>query len=274
MRLYLSISCLLLSISAQANNVQQSLHRTFRELSANIIDMQQTYQNQHSTLINGVDYHYIKNIGGVFVIDYTLPLNQWFTNSALSSNGIITDTANSAQNNTQNNAQNKQAKDEFTQLRVQAKHLSHQIYSIERKLTSLNNSLASTEDRATLEKMISDNQAQLKQLKVQKQQLKPRYEQAQKAVQQTNNSNNGSLKYQQDFEQLLFRQVCQNNTLLSAVTKQANESLSFVLKHAGEQSEFGYQDIVYQLSANLLAACTDQALEEKDFINQLNNQRF
>ncbi|WP_448547067.1 hypothetical protein [Thalassotalea fusca] len=263
MRFYLFLLCCCSSLSLWANENLYNRHQQFQQLSNKLHDQFQQ-QNNHSSLISASSYHYIQGVGGIFIFAFNQPFNSWFVeeNAAHATHAISAE-------------EQIQAKAEFHQLRAQAKHLSHQIYGLERKLKSLKQSKNTSDDPQMISRLIEESEAQLEQLTLDKQQLKPKYDHAESRVGQvSNNVQNATTNYLINVEQQLFNHICHNQRLLDDVVASSNESLSFILKQADYDKDFGTRDLVYRASSALMKKCTERSIDENEFSNQLTIHNF
>jgi len=255
MRFKTFICCLLFSSNLLASN-NQILHHTFTSTVKHIEAYHQQYQTSEQQLISDVSYHYIKLVGGLFMLNFNVPIDSWFIkNMPLSSTN-------------QPSLQLGAAQKKFNHIRHQAKHLSHQIYSLERKLKSIADS-PTTQGEQKINKM----QSQLNELVTQKRVLKPQYDQAKQEV-TTQKQQTGIFAYHSGFKRKLFELVCKNTELLNQFKLQSNESISFILKGAKITDKKKIADITYHLPGKLLHACSEPEFSEVSFLEQLNTHYF
>jgi len=263
MRFYFFLLCCCSAFSLWANDNLHSKHKQFQQLSS-VLHEQFQRQNNHSSLISSSSYHYVQGVGGIFIFAFNQSLSSWHADNHIE--GVSQSSSTEAQ---------QQANTEFNQIRAQAKHLSHQIYGLERKLKSLKQSQNQSDDPQLISRLIEESQAQLEQLELEKQQLKPKYDYAQNRVSQENTNLQRAISdYLQNVGHQLFTSVCRNPHLLEAVTASSNESMSFILKQAGDEGEFGLKDIVYRITPALQQTCIEQAINEESFNRKLLEHTF
>ena len=263
MRFYLFLLFIAFSQYSQAKGRSLILHDILEELTAKLLQQQQLQQRDGTVLITNADYTYIHQLGGIIVLEHIESLSEWFTNS---------------QEMTYSSLMSKnygKARATFNEVRLQAKHLSHQIYALERKLKSLKQAQGTSDNSAMILSQIKEAEQQLAGLMTEKIELKPVYDNAEQQLAiEKKGGEDYVLQYLHRFEKQLYNHVCRNEELLALYDEQSKESLSFILKQAGKHITRGNQDIIYRISPDVLTACKNNIATDSSFNALLINHAF
>ena len=208
-------------------------------------------------LIKNISHHYINEIGVLFIVDFSSTLTSWY----------------SQQNGTMPNSEAvEQAKKSFSDIRLSAKHMAHQIYSIERQLSRLNKVDKATLSQETIEKAASMKEKLLT-LKQQKQQLNTEYHQSQTNYHHVVNKERASA-FNSSLEHSLFEQVCLSKPFTDWFVDNNGIAVSIVLKDAGQESEVGKIDVNLHLGGDTVAKCQQSEVTKAEFIKRIQYSYF
>jgi len=251
----LSIAICFSSLARDLPAIHKALLSVEKQLSNGI-------NSESNTLleINKIDFSFAWHQGAQFQIHLTQPLHLWL--SQLESNQQNLQNINYVES--ENNPRDKQS---FDQIKLKAKELSHHVYSLERKIKSMNKHKLSLsgEEKLNLEQKIIAYQYELNTLKTQKKILKPQYTLAKKAAKTSGiNLENEKLNFFSHFEELIADTMCHSESLTELLLER--ERVSFTLKQAAELNQGRYQDVVYSFDINAISACSNKTIDEDMFL--------
>jgi hypothetical protein len=257
MRLYLLITILLFSFSILANDNQKSSRALLGSVSTALFNANQQISGDGQPLIRNVSHHYISEVGAFFIVDFSSTLTSWYSqqDAELPKSEAV-----------------EKAKKAFANIRQSAKHMAHQIYSIERQLSQF-----SKADKATLPEETSEKAASMKEkllaLKQQKRQLNAQYHQLQKNYHDVVSKERANAFYS-SFENSFFEQVCLNESFTRWFDDNHGQAVSIVLKGAAQEKENTTSDINLYLKGDIVAKCHQSRLIKSEFIKHIQYSYF
>lgn len=247
-------------LQKELSNSQQQLQKQLEQAPLNIANN-----------IRNVDFSYIQNMGVILQIDLHQPLVDWLTEEASKNQDIQIETVEKP---------DPLAKQQFDQVRLTAKNLSHQIYSLEKQLelyttnSKTNTPSVSQFELSKQEQTVNDIKQQLADLEQEKAIVNAQYKQlAQQKLTSTSQEKEISTSLFQDYLiSLLPTLICENESLLSKLSKL--DSINIIAKHSASKRENRYQDLVISIPNFALNACLISAPEKNDFMTQISVQEF
>ncbi|WP_448563419.1 hypothetical protein [Thalassotalea ganghwensis] len=232
--------------------------------------------NRYHNELNNTDVTYVNGIGAIFSFDYRQPLQLWQANQPAT---VVEKQPLTPELN------NEKVKQQFNALRVQAKNLSHQAFSTERKIKSIKKSLKqlSGEQRIKREEQIALLEKELLLIENEKRLLKPKYDHAQALAEKAKTTTlpNEALamtnNYIEDIESFIVNKLCDASDLASLL--KLDDKIVFILKGAGQEQTLNegfthFQDINLTISLKSVLACQQDEISISELINSVTTDYF
>lgn len=257
---------LLYSYTVMAQDYQL-VYRELSQLQKTVVSSHGTQIQYFSPALNELNFSYMANIGAIYTINYVQPLAYWLkqqrsNNVSLRGDNYVAEISP------------EQAKQDFDKIRTQAKELSHQIYSLERKIKSMQKSIQALEvdEQVAMKNQIKQAQQQLLSLTSQKSALKAPYEQSKQRLSYIPAISSNPEQYLRFFEQEISKQLCHLSDLVYLLP--AKERLTFILKQTGPLKDDRYQDTNYNFKMENLRACNEQKISQQALIQGATKHYF
>jgi len=257
MRLYLLITIFLFSFSILANDNQKNSRALLGSVSTALFNANQQISGDGQPLIRGVSHHYISEVGAFFIVDFSSTLTSWYSQQDATmpkSEAVV------------------QAKKAFANIRQSAKHMAHQIYSIERQLSQFSKVAKAKLSHETTEKAASMKEKLLA-LKQQKRQLNTQYHQLQRSYHQVVSKERANLFYS-SLEQSILEQFCLNESFTRWFVDNDGKAVSIVLKGAGQESQNTASDVNLYLQGEIVAKCQQSEVTKAEFKKHIQYSYF
>jgi len=253
---------LIFSITICFSSIARDLPAVYKSLSSAEQQLLNSFNNEPSQLlqIDKIDFSFAWHQGAQFQVYLMQPLHLWLSQ-------LESDHKNSQNINYVERENNTRDKQNFDQIKLKAKELSHHAYSLERKIKSMKKHQLplSGEEKQNLEQKIIAYQYELNTLKTQKQILKPQYTLAKQAAKiSAVNIENEKKNFFSNMEKQIADTICHSKNL--GVLLLEKEGVSFTIKQAAEKSKTRYQDVVYSFDMNTIAACNKKTIDEEMFL--------
>lgn len=264
------ITFLLIALSpfnVLANNLTLSLKQFSQKLEQYHFSKENSFHDE----LNQISVSYVKGVGAIFTFQYRQPLQVWQAiqqpkpQPAKHFSPII-------------DPQKAQA--EFNELRVQAKNLSHQVFSLERQLSSMKKSLEQLHDeqKQKRQEKIIVLEKELELLSNEKALLKPKYAHAEKLAKQSTATNyddkslSNQASYLDDIEQFIVDYSCKQADLVELA--QPLDKLLFIFTATGSEQRLSdeishFQDINLTLNITDINACNNGEISQAELKNTL-----
>ena len=225
-------------------------------------------KTQHSSpALLEPNFSYMAGMGAIFTLNYAQPLTYWLkqqSNLSLPQDNYVAQISP------------ERAKQDFDKIRTQAKELSHQAYSLERKIKSMQRSIQALEvtKQVAMQNLVEEAQQQLLSLKSQKSTLKLQYEQSKQRLSNISESTSGGepKHYFRFFEKKISHQLCHLPDIDFSLP--IKESLTFILKQTGPLIDGRYQDTNYNFKMENVRACYDQKINPQALIQGASKHYF
>jgi|GEM_PF-1876731 len=267
MRSFLLCLPLLLSSSLFAQGYQP-VYVQLNQLRGALITTLADPVKSKSPALTGIDINYMAGVGAFFSLEYSQPLEYWLEEQG-------TPEPLRLQNGNIDQISPENATREYNRLRVLAKELSHQGYSLERKIKSMSKNLDSLTEQQKLEVQnhIQQAEKQLALIESKKKQLQPKYKSfKQQAMTPDTEAAPPANNYFDMFEQIISQELCHATQL--ATLLRAQDSFVVTLKQTGPLSNGRYQDTNYIFKVENINSCIEQEISASTLIQQTNRHYF
>ena len=267
----LVFSCLTLS-SLEASELTKTLIQFGQQLEQYHFSKDNSYHNE----LNHVEVTHVSGIGAIFTLQYRQPLQIWQANHPEKAKKNV---------NHSPKLNEQQINKQFNELRIKAKNLSHQAYSIERQIKSMKKSVdqLSGEQKSKRQEQIALLEKELELLDNEKSLLKPKYEHAQALSEQLKNTVNVEQtssyepSYIRDIQNFIVNKLCQSTTMEDILT--TNDKLVFNFKQVGKEQRLAedlthFQDLNMTIDLTQMSQCISGERSIAEIKNTLKRSYF
>lgn len=226
------------------------------------------HSSDHFSEVKNISFNFAWNQGVQYQINLKQPLNLWLTNQKQQKQNK--QTVNYVEKHNYPREQQR-----FNKIKREAKELSHQAYSLERKINSMEKYKESLtpEEKIALAQRIENTRKELAELTLKKQNIKPRYEQAKHGL--SSSKKQGDIKptiFFNPFEKNISALICESDKLASLLLE--TESISFIVKASGDYSHGRYKDTIYNFDQKTIAACNKHEIDAAGLLELAGKHSF
>ena len=256
----------------QASELTKTLTQFAQQLEQYHFSKDNTYHNE----LNRVEVTHVSGVGAIFTFQYRQPLEVWLANHPQKVQAVV---------NQSPKLDEQKIKKQFNELRITAKNLSHQAYSIERQIKSMKKSVEQLtgEQKAKRQEQIALLEKELELIDNEKSLLKPKYDHAQALTEQLNNSasSDETHSYEHDYitdiENFIVNSLCQSPKVEDVLAN--NDKLVFNFKQVGKEQRLEedlthFQDLNITLEVKQVSECILGQLSTTELKNSLKNSYF
>lgn len=222
--------------------------------------------------IDNIDHQYLFNYGLVFTVHTNI--DQLLTDQV--TQGNVTQEHIPYNYSHKSNSANSQVSDELAQLRLTARNLAHQEFSLQKQIDSMQAmSLQSDEQKkSSIDKKIRINQDKMNSLISQRAEVSQQL--VNKRMQQTmSDSAMPSLSRAQLYKTMLkqtYQLLCDDQGIQHQLTKE--EKLTVIFKGMGESAENSYKDNVISVNKSIIEQCNSNEVSAQQAINNSDEYQY
>jgi len=248
-------------IKSQAQSVSNQLTRLYQEKSS-VEDFR----------INEISHQYLYNHGVVFTIETNI--NELIANPKEQDN--YNQNLNTHDNHRDNHLPDTQPSDELTQLRLTARNLAHQEFSLQKQIQSMQTKSLHSDDvtKSAIDKKIRVDQDKMNQLIKEKAAVSQQITD-QKLSNTVNNSSESPLSRAQLYKTMLkqtYQLLCDDQELHHELSD--NEQLSVIFKDLSEGEGSGFQNNVVSIDKVTMMHCNNKEITPQQALNKSNKYQY